>query len=210
MKHFLIVVSIAALLAAAFAPAVLAGDSDTDKKKKQNEREKIDIEAQATLERLFKENEGAKQLFDSAYGYAVFDNLKLSFGISGGGGSGVAVQKEPAKRIYMKMGTGGIGFGIGGQKYQVVFFFETQIVFDNFIEFGWSADASANAVALDAGANVQAKFVNGVAVYQLTEAGLMLQADIAGTKYWKNDKLNAPATDEKPDASKEEKETDEE
>ena len=33
-------------------------------------------------------------------------------------------------------------------------------------------------------------FVNGLAVFQITEAGLMLQADIAGTRYWKSDKLN--------------------
>jgi hypothetical protein len=29
-----------------------------------------------------------------------------------------------------------------------------------------------------------------MAFYQLTEGGLMLQADISGTKYWKNKKLN--------------------
>jgi hypothetical protein len=29
-----------------------------------------------------------------------------------------------------------------------------------------------------------------VAIYQLTQAGLMLQADISGTKYWKYKKLN--------------------
>jgi hypothetical protein len=33
-------------------------------------------------------------------------------------------------------------------------------------------------------------FVNGLAVYQLTESGLMANADIAGTKYWQNKKLN--------------------
>jgi hypothetical protein len=29
-----------------------------------------------------------------------------------------------------------------------------------------------------------------MAIYQITEKGLMAHADIAGTKYWKNDKLN--------------------
>ncbi len=38
--------------------------------------------------------------------------------------------------------------------------------------------------------NAEATFRNGLAVYQLTGTGLMLQADIAGTKYWKNRKLN--------------------
>jgi len=33
-------------------------------------------------------------------------------------------------------------------------------------------------------------FSNGLAVYPLTDKGLMLQADISGTQYWKNKKLN--------------------
>ena len=33
-------------------------------------------------------------------------------------------------------------------------------------------------------------FVDGIAIYQITESGLMAQADIAGTKYWKDKKLN--------------------
>ena len=43
---------------------------------------------------------------------------------------------------------------------------------------------------LTAGANAKTTFSNGVAVFQLTEKGLMASVDIAGTKYWKSDKLN--------------------
>jgi lipid-binding SYLF domain-containing protein len=90
----------------------------------------------------------------------------------------------------MKMGTGGIGFGLGAQNYNVVFLFETRAAFDGFVEKGWQADASAQAAAGSAGANAEATFRNGVAVWQITDKGLMASADIAGTKYWKNDKLN--------------------
>ena len=97
---------------------------------------------------------------------------------------------KSGKRVYMKMGTVGIGFGLGGQKYQVVFFFETQEALTTFVEKGWEADTSAQASAGDKGANVGAIFKNGVAFYQITDKGLMASADIAGTKYWKNDDLN--------------------
>lgn len=186
-------------------PAAAPGNTEKDQMNAQHKREKIDLMAKETLDQLFEANAGAKQLFDKTYGYAVFDNLKLSFVVAGGGGSGVAVEKESGKRIYMNMGTGGLSVGLGGQKYQVVFFFESPKVFDDFVDKGWSADASANAVALDAGANLQAKFVNGVAVYQITDKGLMLQADISGTKYWKNDKLNASAANESSEKKQEEK-----
>ncbi len=110
-------------MALALVPAAgsIAASSDKDEMKARHKMEEVDLTAKTTLERLLKESETAKELFDKAYGYAVFDNLKLAFGISGGGGSGVAVEKATGKKTYMNMGTGGIGFGIGGQKYQVVF-----------------------------------------------------------------------------------------
>lgn len=175
------------------ARAAPAGSSEKDAMKARHKMERIDLTAEKTLELLFEKSPTARELFDKCHGFAVFDNLKLAFGLSGGAGSGVAVEKESGRRTYMKMGTGGIGLGIGGQKYQVVFLFEAREPFDNFVDEGWKADASANVAVWDEGANVQARFVNGLAVYQLTDKGLMLQADISGTKFWKDGKLNAHA-----------------
>ena len=158
-----------------------------DKKTKHDQkRENINTMAKETLDELFEKDSGAKKLYDKAYGYAVLDNVKLSLMISGGGGHGVAVEKKSGKRTYLRMGTAGLNIGLGGQKYQIVFFFEEKKQFDLFVNKGWEADANANAVAGTAGANAEATFRNGVAFYQITQAGLMLQADIAGTKYWKN------------------------
>jgi lipid-binding SYLF domain-containing protein len=153
-------------------------------------RAQIDAFAQDTMQKLFAESEKAKRLYDRAVAYAVFDSAKFALFVSGGGGVGVAVDKSSGDRTYMKMGTGGVGFGIGGQVYQLIFLFEDEQTFRSFVDQGWEAGASANAVAGKAGVNAQGSFVNGLAVYQLTEAGLMLQADLAGTKYWKYRKLN--------------------
>ena len=157
--------------------------------KAAEKRARLDAMAEEVLSELFAKNAGAKQLYDSAYGSAVFSNIKISLGVTGGGGNGVAMVMGGG-RTYMKMGTAGLNFGLGGQKYQVVFFFENAKVFRNFVEKGWQADASANAAAGTAGANAGTSFSNGLAVYQITDKGLMLQADISGTKYWKNKKLN--------------------
>ena len=158
--------------------------------KKDDKRGKIDAMSKETLKKLFEKSPSAKKLHDKAYGYAVFDNIKISLMISGGGGQGVAVNKKSGKRTYMKMGTAGLNIGLGGQKYQIVFIFQNEKRFKEFVDKGWEADASANAVAGKKGANAEATFRNGMAFYQLTQAGLMLQADIAGTKYWKSKKLN--------------------
>ncbi|MDK1020575.1 MAG: hypothetical protein QGD90_02945 [Candidatus Hydrogenedentes bacterium] len=158
--------------------------------KADEKRSKINTIAKKTLDRLFDDSPHSKKLYNKAYGYAVFDNIKISLMISAGGGKGVAVAKKSGTRTYMNMGTAGLNIGLGGQKYQVVFLFEDERTFNNFVEKGWEADANANAVFWKKGANAEASFRNGLAVYQLTGTGLMLQADIAGTKYWKNKKLN--------------------
>jgi len=167
--------AIAALLLLTLVPTPSARAAESKKELKiQQKQERIDLMAKETLEKLFKAKPQAKELYDKAYGYAVFDNLKLAFGFSGGGGNGVAVNKKTGEKTYMKMGTAGVGFGLGGQKYQVVFLFQNKATFDSFVNKGWSADAGAKAAAGTSGANAKTTFHNG----------------IAGTKYWKNDKLN--------------------
>jgi len=160
---------------------------DLDKKAKQG---KISETAQESLNEVFEGNKAAKELYNNSYGWAAFDNLKIAWGFSGGGGNGVAVNKKSGARTYMKVGTVGVGLGIGAQKYQVVFLFQDEKTFRNFVDKGWQADATAQATAGTAGVGGQTGFVNGIAIYQITDKGLMASADIAGTKYWKNKKLN--------------------
>lgn len=187
-----IAVSFAVLLLIVPATQLLAGDADEGWKslKAESKRMKINEMADAALDEVINKNWKAQELFESAYGWAALDNLKIAFLVSGGGGNGVAVRKDTGERTYMKMGTAGIGFGLGAQSYQVVFLFQDEKTFFNFVEKGWKADASAQAAAGDAGANATTGFVNGIAVWQITEKGLMASADISGTKYWKNKKLN--------------------
>lgn len=165
--------------------------SSVSAKSRAETRARIDRMAKETLDRVLKESGKAGRLYEKAVAYAVFDNVKLSLFISGGGGLGVAIDKKSGARTYMNMGTVGLNLGLGGQKYQVLFLFQDKETFDDFVEKGWRAGVEANAVAGTAGANAGADFTNGMAVYQVTEAGLMLQADISGTKYWKARKLNS-------------------
>jgi lipid-binding SYLF domain-containing protein len=182
------VITIAAL--ALILPTTTLFAEDWKDLENESKRMKINETADAALNVVLSGNDKAKELFDNSYGWAAFDNLKIAIGISGGGGQGVAVEKASGKRTYMKMGTAGIGLGIGGQSYQVVFFFQDSGTFDNFVEKGWKADASAQAAAGKEGANVTTGFKNGIAVWQITDKGLMASADVTGTKYFKNDKLN--------------------
>jgi lipid-binding SYLF domain-containing protein len=175
---------LAAVLAFGVGPALAQEDA-----KAQERRQEIDTNAQTTLEELMNAQAGVRDLFGRAAGYAVFTVTKGGFIVSGGGGNGVAVDKATGQRTYMRMGTGGIGLGIGGQRYSLVVLFETKDRLDKFIAGGWDSRATAEAAAGKEGVAVQSSFFDGVAFYQITEKGLMAHADISGTKFWVNDEL---------------------
>jgi len=189
-KTLICAIALCALITLIYPATDVVAEDDWKSLKQESKRMKIDETADETLKTLFADDSKAAALYDNSYGWAVFDNLKLAFGFSGGGGQGVAVVRESGKRTYMKMGTAGVGLGLGANKYQIVFLFQDSQTFNNFVEKGWQADAGATAAAGTHAAEAKTDFTNGLAIYQLTEKGLMANVDIAGTKYWKNDNLN--------------------
>ena len=188
---FLAVAALGVLAAPARAEEAKASSASSSKEDKYAaKRAKIDKEAKRALDKLLHSSASAKTLYDKAYGYAVFEARKTSFAVAGGGGKGVAVAKASRERTYMKMASIGLNFGIGVKFYDVVFLFEDESSFERFVDKGWEAGADANAVGGTEGANASASFINGMAIYQLNDKGLMLSADISGTKYWKPENLN--------------------
>lgn len=153
-------------------------------------RREIDAAADASLERLFTTVPSAKKLFDSSYGYAVFDNNKTAFFLASGSGAGVAVNKRSGKRTYMRMRSLGANLGAGVQFYHSVFLFETERAFRSFVESGWEATTSADAAFGKAAAAAEVKFSGGMAFFHLADSGALVSASIAGTKYWVSEDLN--------------------
>ena len=168
----------------------LAAESEWKMLKKEEKQEQIDTRAAENLAALLAKSPKAAELFELSYGWAGFHNLKLAAGVTAGGGKGVAVSKATDDRVYMEMATVGVGVSLGGQKYDVIFLFETEEHLHKFVKDGWEANASANAAAWKSGVNKQTAFIDGLAIYQMTDGGLMVNADIAGTKYWKDGNLN--------------------
>jgi lipid-binding SYLF domain-containing protein len=175
---------LATVLALGVGPVLAQGDS-----KVQERRQEIDSNAQTTLDELMNTHAAVRDLYGRAVGYAVFTVTKGGFIVSGGGGNGVAVNKTTGQRTYMRMGTGGIGLGIGGQRYSLVMLFETEDRLNKFVAGGWDSRATAEAAAGKEGIAVQSSFFDGVAFFQITEKGLMAHADVSGTKFWVNDEL---------------------
>jgi lipid-binding SYLF domain-containing protein len=104
----------------------------------------------------------------------------------------VTINKATGETVYMKLGMGGVGLGFGGQHYEMVILFETADRLENFIDGGWDGRAAAKAVAGSEVTSAGSGFIEGAIVYTLGEKGLMASADVSGTRFWVDDKLNQP------------------
>jgi lipid-binding SYLF domain-containing protein len=149
-----------------------------------------------TLAKLYRIHPAARADVNGSAGYAVFSNIGINLILlSAAGGSGVAHDNSTGRDIYMKMVSGGVGFGLGVKDFRGVFVFHNHKAFRQFVNSGWEASAQADAAAKSGnkgGAAAGAITVApGVDLYQITENGLALQATIQGTKYYKDDDLNA-------------------
>ena len=168
-------------------------DLMTNEPTPQETRDKLDAIADATLSRLFAEQPEAADLFELSAGYAVFDTRKLVlFGLAAGAGRGVAVSRTDDERIYMNMGTAGVGMslGLGGFETQVAIFFKDVSDFDEFVTMGYDATAEAGSMFGAEKAEVGVRFVDGRAIFLLTKQGWKVSATAAGTKYWADPGLN--------------------
>lgn len=184
-RRFTQTLPLAALAWAGLARAESAADKRAEAQKMRRE----------TLARLYKIHPEAQSAIQKAAGYAVFSNVGINLILlSAAGGSGVAHSNKTGKDTYMKMVSGGLGFGMGVKDFRGVFVFATADKLESFIHSGWEASAQADAAAKagDKGAAVAGAITvaPGVTLYQITENGLALQATIQGTKYFKDDELN--------------------
>lgn len=128
-------------------------------------------------------------------GYGVFSNVNVNvIFLSAGNGYGVVVDNATGKKIYMKMALGGVGLGLGVKDFRQLIIFKTQEAMDAFVNKGWEfgghADAAAKAGDKGGAVGSAGDITSGMEIYQITEAGLALQATVSAAKYWKDDELN--------------------
>lgn len=175
--------------------AVLAGvPGAVAKSATEEKRAEIDEMAAAMLDDLYRLKPIAKDQVQKAAGYAVFSNVGVNLVFASfAGGKGVVVDQR-GHRTYMKMGSAGLGLGLGVKDFRAVFVFRTKEKFEAFVEKGWDfsgqVDAAAKSDDKGAAVGLAETVIPDVEIYQMTKNGLALQATLQGTKYWKDKDLN--------------------
>jgi len=158
------------------------------------EQAEVKKAGQDALNALYKAQPSARKAVESAAGYAAFSNFGMKILIAGGGsGRGIAVGPGGAE-TFMKMAEIQAGVGMGVKKFRLVWVFDTQKAFNDFVNAGWEigAQATASAKAGDKGTSYQGavSVSPGVWLYQLSGDSLALELTAKGTKYYKDGALN--------------------
>lgn len=155
----------------------------------------IDTMARQALNDLYAKKPETRQAVQNAAGVGVFSNASgMYLFVSAGGGYGLVIDNATGQKTYMKMGTGGLGLGLGAKDFRQIMVFKDPTVLNTFITSGWDFGGSASAAAKagESGGSVsgEGNLKENVDVYTLTETGLMAEASLSGTKYWVDDELN--------------------
>lgn len=148
-----------------------------------------------TLAELYEKKPLAREKIAKSAGYGVFSNININlFLLSSGNGFGIVRDKSTGKDTYMKMRMIGVGLGAGVKDFRAVIVFKAPEALHTFTEEGWEwgghADAAAKSGDTGAEAGLAGEITGDMEIYNFTEAGIALQATIAGTKYWKDKELN--------------------
>jgi lipid-binding SYLF domain-containing protein len=182
--------------ALAFAGLALGGcttTTTTSASKPDNASVRTEIERGSydTLERLYKEVKGSRELVRKANGVLVFPKV-LAAGLVVGGEYGKGVLRTGGETVnYYSVASVSVGFQAGAQSKAVVILFMTREALDKFRNSkGWTAGVDGSVALLKIGANGEidtATATGPVQALVLTNAGLMANLSLEGTKITKLD-----------------------
>lgn len=141
-------------------------------------------EANDALHQMIKKAPKIQAKVDSAYGYAIFPEIKKAgIGVGGAGGKGV-VYKSGALIGESKMSQASIGLQLGAQKYMQLILFENSDAYESFTGGKLKFDAQVSAVAIEADSgSLNTPYKSGFLIYTMADGGLMFAATVAGQKF---------------------------
>ena len=156
-----------------------------------------------TLE-IFKESSIVQKFFRNSYGYAVFPTIGKGGWIIGGSYGKGQVYHNGEITGKVSVIEGSIGFQMGGKAFSEIIFFEDKRAYDEFTSGGFEFDATAQAIAITAGAEAQAgtagssagatagpktgvqaetRYYKGMVTFVHSKGGLMYEISIGGQKF---------------------------
>jgi lipid-binding SYLF domain-containing protein len=149
-------------------------------------RTEIDAGVDSTLNRMYTQVNGSRELVAKADGVLVFPRV-LAAGLVVGGEYGKGALRAKGRHVgYYSLASVSVGFQAGAQSKAVVVLFMTKEALDKFrASQGWNLGADASVALVKLGANGAVDTTTAtspVQVIVLTNAGLMANLTLEGTK----------------------------
>jgi lipid-binding SYLF domain-containing protein len=156
---------------------------------KADDARSIDADVDSTIQRLYATVPGSRELVAKSRGVLVFPSvIQAGFIVGAQYGKG-ALRVGGGTVGYYSTTSGSFGLQAGAQSKALIFLFMTQDALDKFRSSdGWSAGADASVALVKLGANGAVDTTTAtkpVEVFVLTNAGLMADVSLQGTKVTK-------------------------
>jgi len=160
---------------------IVAGCNTTPQKPES--KTVLDAEVTEAISFFKQKDPSIDKFFTSSYGYAVFPKIfKAAFWAGGAGGRGEVF--EQGKMVgYSSMGQATIGLSFGGEFFREIVFFREKSDLDKFKTEEYTFAAQVAAVAITAGAAAKADYKDGLAVFVMSDKGLMVDVSVGGQKF---------------------------
>jgi lipid-binding SYLF domain-containing protein len=178
-------------------PAAAASGSTMSAEDRAAKQAKIRSMRDATLKRLYKANPAVKDEIAKAEGYAVVDASQINVVLLvASNGAGIVVDNAKNTEVFLKMSKIGTGPGVGQKKFKQILVFKSRKLLEQFTTIGVDVAASADATIKREGEkgtmvmDGTVSFNPDLAVYQITDSGVMLQANWGGVTYRPDADLN--------------------
>jgi lipid-binding SYLF domain-containing protein len=186
-----------AIVALVFALAGCATTGGSSSGTPAERRDALTQMRDTALKEFYATNPAIQPELEKAVGYAVFDASQVNVVLYVGSmGAGVMVDNANGHATYMKMTRAGTGPGVGYKTYRQLMVFKDRSLFDTFTTVGADVGASADATfktGSSGGATLDGSmsFNPMMSVYQITDRGVLLQANWGGVAYLPDEELNA-------------------
>jgi len=162
---------------------VVVGASCATRPETPASRDRLSAEVQEAVA-LFKiRDPGIQAFFDRSYGYAVFPKVAKGAWVVGGAFGRGEVFAQGAKVGFCSVSQASVGFSFGGEYFREIVFFRDELDLNRFKVGDFTFSGQVTAVAITSGAAAKSDYQDGMAVFIMPDAGLMVDASIAGQKF---------------------------
>ena len=124
-----------------------------------------------------------QKFFDKSYGYAVLPKIFKVALLAGGAYGKGEVYEQGAMVGYCDITQLSGGLSVGGEFFREIIFFRDKKDLDKFKTDEYTFAAQVTGVAIVWGAAAKADYRDGMAVFIMTEAGVMVDASLGGQKF---------------------------